>query len=157
MLLCGISSKRAFPLTAAVFQMPAVEMMVIILGLLRSKVIHPGWLSSIAGCITRDTSCTPLPPFGSGCLSPGRVYMCCCNLGLSSSLGKAVFLQTSRNDLHTFPTAPMHTDGLTKHAETHLPWYYCKQMHFRACFAPTQTMLSDQHDISSREGGCRDI
>lgn len=87
LLLCGISSKRAFLLTAAVFQIPAVEMMVIILGFLRSKVIHPGWPS-----IARDTSCTPLPPFGSGCLSPGRVYMCCCNLGLSSSLGKAVFL-----------------------------------------------------------------
>lgn len=70
-----------------------------------------------------------IPSPGSGHFSPGRACLCCCNLIMSSSPSKVMFVEMLRSDLQTSPTALKHASGLTKHAETHLP-LYCKQMNW---------------------------
>lgn len=45
--------------------------------------------------------------------------MCSCDLRLSSGLGVVLFLQTVRNVLQTFPTAPKHSVGLLEHGQTY--------------------------------------
>lgn len=94
LLLCAISFNMAFLQSAAVSKSLLWRGWWSSSGCCRA-VIPPGWLPGIAGCLAGDMFCTPFPP--SLWL---RVFSTwnslhvvdCCNLRLSSSLDKVVFL-----------------------------------------------------------------